>query len=69
MSSSRKFLNYCVDQQQVIAGRSGSLTLSDVAYLTALYGVSLPNTLDMALRVHTRLQVVLDTLLGGIYGN
>ena len=59
-----KVLNPRTDQHQVIAGGGDAPSLEDAATLTAPDGVSLQANLSMARGAHTRLRVVLDTLLG-----
>ena len=64
ISATRKVLKARVNQHQVILGGGGAPAVTDSAYLTAPYGVSLPETVVMERSAHARLWVVLDTLLG-----
>ena len=63
-SAAQKVLNAHVDKHHVIFGSGSAPTLADAAYLTALYGVTFPETLAMAESAHACLRVVLDTFLG-----
>ena len=62
--AAQKVLNAHVDKHHVIFGSGSAPTLADAAYLTALYGVTFPETLAMAESAHACLQVVLDNLIG-----
>ena len=63
-STARKLPKVCVNQHQIISGSGGSPTLADAAYTTATDGFSLLETISMVWNMHTRLQVILETLLG-----
>ena len=63
-STAQKVLKACVDQHQVIAGGGATPSLENATTLAASDGLSLLATLAMARGYHTRLRVVLCTLLG-----
>ena len=62
--AAQKVLKARTDQHQLIMGGGATPSLTDAATLTAPYGVSLTNTLAMTWGSHSRLRVVLFTLLG-----